>query len=94
MQTQIQRMGGMSSTAIGGFCEQIPVVPELVAKFADTAAKETAKEHAGGSSKRPHHIRGQRHRTRQRLATGAWHDFHENEIARLLSATCSALRGP
>jgi hypothetical protein len=25
----------------------------------------------------------QRHRIRQRLATGAWRDFHENKIARL-----------
>ena len=25
----------------------------------------------------------QRHRMRQRLATGAWRDFHENKIARL-----------
>ena len=45
MQTQIQRMGGMSSAVIGGFCEHSPVVHELVAKFADMTAKETAKEH-------------------------------------------------
>jgi hypothetical protein len=29
MQTQIQRMGGMSSAVIGGFCEHSPVVHEL-----------------------------------------------------------------
>ena len=45
MQTQVQRMGGMSSAVIGGFCEHSPVVHELVAKFADMTAKETAKEH-------------------------------------------------
>jgi hypothetical protein len=45
MQTQIQRMGGMNSAVIGGFCEHSPVVHELVAKFADMTAKETAKEH-------------------------------------------------
>jgi hypothetical protein len=45
IQTQIQRMGGMSSAVIGGFCEHSPVVHELVAKFADITAKETAKEH-------------------------------------------------
>jgi len=28
MQTQIQRMGGMSSAVIGGFCEHSPVVHE------------------------------------------------------------------
>jgi hypothetical protein len=37
-------MGGMSSTVIGGFCEHSPVVHEVVAKFADLTAKETAKE--------------------------------------------------
>jgi hypothetical protein len=30
MQTQVQRMGGMSSAVIGGFCEHSPVVHELV----------------------------------------------------------------
>ena len=44
MQTQLQRMGGMSSTVIGGFCEHSLVVHEVVAKFADLTAKETAKE--------------------------------------------------
>jgi hypothetical protein len=39
MQTQIQRMGGMSSAVIGGFCEHSPVVHELVVKFADMTAK-------------------------------------------------------
>ena len=29
MQTQVQRMGGMSSAVIGGFCEHSPVVHEL-----------------------------------------------------------------
>jgi hypothetical protein len=82
MQTQIQRMGGMSSAVIGGFCEHSPVVHELVAKFADTTAKETAKEHGWQRSKRPQHTR-ERHRIRQRLATGAWRDFHEKKIARL-----------
>jgi hypothetical protein len=38
--------GGMSSAVTGGFCEQhSPVVHELVAKFADMVAKETAKQH-------------------------------------------------
>jgi hypothetical protein len=37
-------MGGMSSAVTGGFCEHSPVVHELVAKFADMTAKETAKE--------------------------------------------------
>jgi hypothetical protein len=45
MQTQIQRMGGMSSAVTGGFYEHSPVVHELVAKFADMTAKETAKDH-------------------------------------------------
>jgi hypothetical protein len=45
MQTQIQRLGGMSSAVIGGFCEHSPVVHELMAKFADMTAKETAKDH-------------------------------------------------
>jgi hypothetical protein len=102
---QIQRMGGMSSAVIGGFCEHSPVVVvhELVTKCADMAAKETAKEHGARSTggwqaaaqtgpKRPRHIpeaRSQNHRTPQtanasgqRLATGAWHDFHENNTAR------------
>jgi hypothetical protein len=47
MQTQIQRMGGMSSAVIGGFCKHSPVVHELVAKFADMTAKDTAKEQHG-----------------------------------------------
>jgi hypothetical protein len=38
-------MGGMSSAVIGGFCEHSPVVHELVDKFADMTAKDTAKEH-------------------------------------------------
>jgi hypothetical protein len=83
MQTQIQRMGGMSSAVIGGFCEHSPVVHELaaVAKSADmAAAKETAKEHRWQLKEATAY---QRHRIRQRLATGAWSDFHENKIARL-----------
>jgi hypothetical protein len=45
MQTQIPRMGGMSSAVIGGFCEHSPVVPrsvvhELVAKFADAHGRQ------------------------------------------------------
>jgi hypothetical protein len=80
MQTQIQRMGGMSSAAIGGlFCEHSPVVHELVAKFTDRTAKETAKEHGWQLKEFTAY---QRHRIRQRLATGAWRDFHENKIAR------------
>jgi hypothetical protein len=80
MQTQIQRMGGMSSAVIGGFCEHSPVVHELVAKFADMTAKDTAKEHGRQLKEATAY---QRHRIRQRLATGAWRDFHENKIARL-----------
>jgi hypothetical protein len=38
-------MGRMSSAVIGGFYEHSPVVHELVAKFADMTAKETAKDH-------------------------------------------------
>jgi hypothetical protein len=71
-------MGGMR--CIGGFCEHSPVVHELVAKFADIAAKETAKEHGWQLKETTSY---QRHRIRQRLATGAWRDFHENKIARL-----------
>jgi hypothetical protein len=55
---------------------------ELVAKSADMTAKETAKEH-GRQLKEATATTYQRHRIRQRLATGAWHDFHENKIARL-----------
>jgi hypothetical protein len=66
MQTQIQRMGGMSSAVIGGFCEHSPIVHELVAKFADMTAKETAKEHGWQLKEATAY---QRHRIRQRLAT-------------------------
>jgi hypothetical protein len=38
-------MGGISSAVIGGLCGHSPVVHELVAKFADMTAKDTAKEH-------------------------------------------------
>jgi hypothetical protein len=81
MQTQIQRMDGMSSAVIGGFCEHSPVVHELVAKFADMTAKETAPKEHGWQPKEA--TAYQRHRIRQRLATGAWRDFHENKTARL-----------
>jgi hypothetical protein len=60
--------------------EHSPAVHELVAKFADMTAKETAKEH-GRQLKEA--IAHQRHCIRQRLATGAWRDFHENKTARL-----------
>jgi hypothetical protein len=80
MQTQIQRMGGMSSAVVVGFCEHSPVIHELVAKFADMTAKETAKE-PGWQLKEATSY--QRHRIRQRLAAGAWRDFHENKTARL-----------
>jgi hypothetical protein len=64
------RMGGMSSAAIGGFyehsMEHSPVVHELVAKFADMAAKETAKEHGWQLKEATAY---QRHRIRQRLDT-------------------------
>jgi hypothetical protein len=73
-------MGGMSSAVIGGFCEHSPVVHELVANFADMTAKETAKEHGRQLKEATAY---QRHRICQLLATGAWHDFHENKIARL-----------
>jgi hypothetical protein len=53
-----------------------------MAKFADMTAKETAKEHGWQLKEATAHQR-QRHRIRQRLATGAWRDFHENKIARL-----------
>jgi hypothetical protein len=65
---------------IGGFCEHSPVVHELVAKFADMTAKETAKELGWQLKEATAH---QRHRIRQRLATGAWRDFHENKTVRL-----------
>jgi hypothetical protein len=80
MQTQIQRMGGMSSAVTGRFYAHSPVVHELVAKFADMTAKETAKEHGWQLKEATAH---QRHRIRHRLATGAWRDFHENKIVRL-----------
>jgi hypothetical protein len=80
MQTQIQRMGGMSSAVIGGFYEHSPVVHELVAKYADTTAQERATEHGRQLNDATAY---QRHRIRQRLATGACRDFHENKIARL-----------
>jgi hypothetical protein len=86
MQTQIQRMGGMSSAVIGGFCEHSPVVHELVAKFTDMTAKDTVKEHGWQLKEVTAY---QRHRIRQRLATGAWRDFHENKSNR-----APALRGP
>jgi hypothetical protein len=73
--TQIQRMGGMSSAVIGGFCKHSPVVHELVAKFAGMAAKGTAKGYGRQPKEATAH---QRHRVRQRLATGAWRDFHES----------------
>jgi hypothetical protein len=80
MQTQIRRMGGMSSAVIGGFCEyslrSSPIVHELVAKFVDMTAKEMAKEHGRQLKEATAH---QRHRVRQRLAIGAWRDFHENK---------------
>jgi hypothetical protein len=85
MQTQIQCMGGMSSAVIGGFCEHSPVVHELVAKFADMTAKETAKEHGrqvGGSSKRPQHTRCTAYASGC-WPQGHWRDFHENKITRL-----------
>jgi hypothetical protein len=90
MQTQIQRMGGMSSAVIGGFCEHSPVVHVLVAEFADMTAKETAKELGWQLKEATAH---QRHRIRQRLATGAWRDFHENKIARLPYVDPSTARG-
>jgi hypothetical protein len=43
-------------------------------------AKETAKENGRQLKEATAH---QRHRIRQRLATGAWRDFHENKTARL-----------
>jgi hypothetical protein len=64
MQTQVQRMGGMSSAVIGGFCEHSPAVHELVAKFADMTAKDTAKEHGWQLKEATAY---QRHRIRQRL---------------------------
>jgi L-serine deaminase len=45
MQAQVQRMGGISSAVVGGFCEHSPAVHELVAKFADKAIKDVAEEH-------------------------------------------------
>jgi hypothetical protein len=75
----------MSSVVIGGFCEHSPVIHELVAKFADMAAKETAKEHVQQLKARGHstpHTRGTAYASGWPL-TGAWRDFHENKIARL-----------
>jgi hypothetical protein len=51
-----------------------------MAKFADMAAKDTAKEHGWQLKEATAY---QSHRIRQRLPTGAWRDFHENKIARL-----------
>jgi hypothetical protein len=85
MQTQIHRMGGMSSAVIGGFCEHSPIVHELVDKFADMTDKEAAKELGWQLKEATAH---QRHRIHQQLTTdwpqtGTWHDFHENKTARL-----------
>jgi hypothetical protein len=66
------------SAVIGGFCEHSPVVHELVAKFADMTTKDTAKEHGWQLKEATAH---QRQRIRQRLATRAWCDLHENKIA-------------
>jgi hypothetical protein len=64
IQTQIQRMGGMSSPVIGGFCEHAsPVVHGLVAKFADMTAKETAKEHGWQLKEATAYQRGAPHTT-------------------------------
>jgi hypothetical protein len=93
MQTQIQRMGGMrSAVRAGSASTDSPVVHELelVAKFANMTAKETAKEHGWQLKEATAH---QRHRIRQRLATVTWRDFHENKIARLPSPACVE-RGP
>jgi hypothetical protein len=54
MQTQVQRMGGMSSAVIGGFCEHSPVVHELVVKFADMTAKEGPRGHGLRIHRRQH----------------------------------------
>jgi hypothetical protein len=43
-------------------------------------AKDTTKEHGWQLKEATAY---QRYRIRQRLATGAWRDFHENKIARL-----------
>jgi hypothetical protein len=59
------------------FCAHSPAVHELVAEPADMAAKEPAKAH-GWQLKEATGAYSQRHRIHQRLATGAWHDFHEN----------------
>jgi hypothetical protein len=82
MQTQIQRMGGMSSAVIGGFYEHSPVVHELVAKFVDMTAKETAKERGwqlkeatAYQREAPHTPAAPGHRGMARL--------HENKTARL-----------
>jgi hypothetical protein len=83
-------MGGMSSAVIGGFCEHSPVVHELVAKFADMTAKDTAKEHGWQLKEATAYQRHGMLRT-QRLTTGAWRDFHEKKIARLPYAY---IRGP
>jgi hypothetical protein len=66
---------------IGGFCEHSPVVRELVAEFADMAAKDTAKEHGWQLKEATSYQREAPHT--QRLATGAWRGSHENKIARL-----------
>jgi hypothetical protein len=67
-------MGGMSSAVISASTAPPFTSYELVAKFADMTAKETAK--------RPRHTRGTAY------ASGwpqgqPWRDFHENKTARL-----------
>jgi hypothetical protein len=75
-------MGGISSAVIGGLCGHSPVVHELVAKFADMTAKDTAKEHGWQLTQRGHRIPEAPHTTAAGHS-GAWRDFHEKKIARL-----------
>jgi hypothetical protein len=47
MQTQIQRMGGMSSAVIDRLCAHGPAVHELVAKFADIPDRQPPPSRQG-----------------------------------------------
>jgi len=80
MQGQVQRLGGVTAAVIGGFCEHSPAVHEYIAMCAARAAPDTAAQHGWTEKEATAY---ERYRIRQRLATGAWREFHENKTARL-----------
>jgi hypothetical protein len=91
MQGQVQRLGGVTAAVIGGFCEHpSPAVHEHIAMCAARAAPDTAAQHGWTEKKATAY---ERCRIRQRLATGAWREFRENETARLPFVSPSAERG-